>query len=120
MGRTCGCAVLTCSSTIYVLLLWLCRGLDEIPLCLDNEIDAAVAEYKSQLQSKDYPFALINHFDSLNVDHSSVIPPVNRLGPRRTTTTVTVLLIAEQQGYKVNFHRSIVARYDFVATKSAV
>ena len=44
------------SSTIYVLLLWLCRGLDEIPLSLDNEIDAAVAEYKSQLQSKDYPF----------------------------------------------------------------
>ena len=55
MGHTCGCSVLTCSSTVYVLLL-LCRGLDEIPLSLDNEIDAAVAEYKSQLQSKDYPF----------------------------------------------------------------
>ena len=103
MGRTCGCAVLTCSSTIYVLLL-LCRGLDEIPLCLDNEIDAAVAEYKSQLQRKDYPFALINHFDSLNVDHSSVIPPVNRLGPRRTTTTVTVLLIRRHKNVKEYRH----------------
>ena len=93
------CCAHISGSTIYVLLLLLlCRGLDEMPLCLDNEIDAAVAEYKSQLQSKDYPFALINHFDSLNVDHSSVIPPVNRVCPRRTTTTVTVLLIAEQPG----------------------
>ena len=49
------CCAHISGSTIYVLLL-LCRGLDEMPLCLDNEIDAAVAEYKSQLQSKDYPF----------------------------------------------------------------